>query len=55
MKLQLDSATDQKLNAAIKAEPKMLDELMDKYKLTDRTIDSLVEVLSAKYREIVNS
>lgn len=55
MRLQLDAETDQKLNAAIKAEPHMLDELMDKYKLTDRTIDSLINVLSAKYREIANS
>lgn len=55
MRLQLDAETDQKLNSAIKAEPKMLDELMDKYKLTDRTIDSLINVLSAKYREIANS
>jgi len=55
MRLQLDADTDKKLNDAIKAEPKMLDELQAKYKLTDRSIEALVDVLSAKYREIINS
>lgn len=52
MRLQLDAETDKKLNDAIKAEPKMLEELMDAYKVTDRTIESLVEILSNKYREL---
>jgi len=55
MRLQLDADTDKKLNDAIKAEPNMLDELQNKYKLTDRSIESLVEVLSNKYREIITS
>lgn len=54
MRLQLDAETDRKLNDAIKAEPKMLDELQAKYKLTDRSIDALIEVLSNKYKEIIN-
>ena len=52
MKLQLDAETDRKLNDAIKAEPKMLDELMDAYKVTDRSIDSLVTILANKYKEL---
>lgn len=52
MRVQLDAETDRKLNQAIKAQPKMLDELMDAYKVTDRTIESLVTILSNKYREL---
>lgn len=55
MRFQLDAALDQKLNDAIKAEPKMLDELQAKYELTDHSIEALIEVLSAKYREIIAS
>lgn len=52
MRVSLDAETDRKLNDAIKAEPKMLDDLLDAYKVTDRSIDSLVEILSNKYREL---
>lgn len=55
MKLQLDADTDRKLNEAIKAQPNILDELQAKYELTDRSIEALIEVLSNKYREIINS
>jgi bacterioferritin-associated ferredoxin len=55
MRIQLDADTDKKLNDAIKAQPKMLDELQAKYELTDHSIEALVEVLSAKYREIIAS
>lgn len=54
MKLQLDSQTDAKLNAAIKAQPKMLDELLEQYQVTDRSIDSLVNLLANKYKEITS-
>ena len=53
MRLQLDSETDAKINAAIKAQPKMLDELLEQYQVTDRSIDSLVTLLSNKYKEIL--
>ena len=52
VRVSLDAETDRKLNQAIKAQPKMLDELMDAYKVTDRTIESLVTILSNKYREL---
>lgn len=55
MRFQLDAAIDQKLNDAIKAEPKMLDELFNKYQESDHSIEALIEVLSAKYREIIAS
>lgn len=55
MRLQLDADTDRKLNDAIKNEPKMLDELQAKYQLTDHSIEALIEVLSTKYREIINT
>jgi len=55
VRVSLDAETDRKLNDAIKAEPNMLEELQNKYKLTDRSIESLVEVLSTKYREIITS
>lgn len=54
MRLQLDAETDQKLNAAIKDQPKMLDELMDKYQVSDHSIDSLVTILANKYKEIIH-
>lgn len=52
MRVNLDADTDRKLNDAIKAEPKMLDDLYDAYKVTDRSIDSLVTILSNKYKEL---
>lgn len=54
MRVQLDATIDKKLNAAIKAEPKMLDELQAKYELTDHSIEALTELLAAKYRAIMN-
>lgn len=54
MKLQLDSETDAKLNQAIKAQPTMLEELLDQYQVTDRSIDSLVTILANKYKEIIS-
>lgn len=55
MRVNIDAETDRKLNDAIKAEPNMLDDLYDAYKVTDRSIDSLVNLLSAKYKEIASS
>lgn len=55
MRLQLASELDQKLNAAIKADPNMLDDLIDQYHVTDRTIESLVDILANKYRSILNA
>ena len=52
MRVQLDAETDRKLNDAVKAEPKMLDDLFETYKVTDRTIDSLVTILANKYKEL---
>ena len=54
MRVQLDAETDRKLNDAIKAQPKMLDELRAKYELTDHSIEALTELLAAKYRAILN-
>jgi len=54
MRLQLDADTDKKLNAAIKAEPNMLDELFNKYQESDHSIEALTELLAAKYRAILN-
>ena len=54
MRIQLDAETDRKLNDAIKAQPKMLDELQAKYELTDHSIEALTELLAAKYRAILN-
>ncbi len=54
MRLQLDAETDKKLNAAIKAEPNMLDELFNKYQESDHSIEALTELLAAKYRAIMN-
>lgn len=54
MRLQLDAEADRKLNDAIKAQPKMLDELRAKYEMTDHSIEALTELLAAKYRAILN-
>jgi hypothetical protein len=54
MKLQLDGETDKKLNEAIKAQPKMLDELLEQYQVTDHSIDALVTILANKYKEIIH-
>jgi hypothetical protein len=54
MRLQLDADTDKKLNAAIKAQPNMLDELFNKYQESDHSIEALTELLAAKYRAILN-
>jgi len=53
MRLQLDGETDKKLNDAIKAQPKMLDELLEQYQVTDHSIDALVNILANKYKEII--
>lgn len=55
MRLQLASDLDQKLNKAIKDDPNMLDDLIDQYHVTDRTIESLVDILANKYRSILNA
>lgn len=55
MRLQLASEVDQKLNEAIKADPNMLEDLIDQYHVTDRTIESLVDILANKYRSILNA
>jgi len=54
MKLQLDSETDAKLNQAIKAQPKMLDELLEQYQVSDHSIEALTNLLAAKYKAILN-
>ena len=54
MRVQLDADTDRKLNEAIKAQPKMLDELFNKYQESDHSIEALTELLAAKYRAILN-
>lgn len=54
MRLQLDAEADRKLNDAIKAQPKMLDELFKKYQESDHSIEALTDLLAAKYRAILN-
>ena len=52
VRVSIDAETDRKLNDAVKAQPNMLDEILDAYQNSDRTIDSLITLLSNKYQEI---